>query len=147
MDESSHLLGISILPYISSSEPQELSLPPDESSVWIIARPIDLPDYISFISRGRLPFCHWGILVSHLNHSELQAEWFETEKMELEYRRDVMGNWGNLYELHRDPETDKTLPNVMTDFGPSSLVDEWAYAVAEYVGTTRDRGPVISQFG
>ena len=108
----------------------------EDFSVWIVARPLDLPDYISFISRGRLPFCHWGVLVSSIGRWDIESEWFEMEMTEPNSRHTLSRSWGSLYELYRDPASDKNRPNVITGFGPSAVVDEWAHSVAHYVGQT-----------
>jgi hypothetical protein len=116
-----------------------------KANVWIIARPLDLPDYISFISRGRLPFCHWGVLVSPRDRWELENEWFGMEQKEPGARHSLLGTWGNLYELWRDPLSNKNTPNVTTDFGPSDVVEEWTYAVIHYVGKTETKPTEISE--
>jgi len=116
-----------------------------EANVWVIARPLDLPDYISFISRGRLPFCHWGVLISPRDRWGLEHQWFGMEQTEPGSRHSLLGTWGNLYELWRDPLTNKNIPNVTTDFGPSNVVEEWTYAVIHYVGKTLAKSTEISQ--
>jgi hypothetical protein len=109
---------------------------PRVSNVWMIGRPLDFPSCISFVSRGKLPFCHWGVLVSEMSQLELEAEWCKTQTSEPSGRALMKAVWGNMYELYRDPQTNLNKPNVVTDFGPSSLVAEWTYSVKIYVGTT-----------
>jgi hypothetical protein len=96
----------------------------DESSVWILTRPLDLPIYLSSLSRRKSALSHWGVLFSPLRKEELEEVWEEVQKKTVLERRRLDGTaWGTLFELI--PQEGKTTMNSLDfgAFGPLSLAN------------------------
>lgn len=98
-------------------------------SVYVVARPLKSAGHLSFLSRGKLPLCHWGVLVSRYGPAELQS------RCASESKDSKLSSWGTVFELFRTPEN-KNLYHVIEDFGPAELANEWSCVCITFVGKT-----------
>lgn len=109
--------------------------------VYVLARPLKVAGVFSFLSHGKFPLCHWGVLLSELEYLEKRANVF------LEFFGEVRTSpgfltehthkvWGSLFDLYRDPITHKNKPHVVYNFGHSELHREWRVLALRKVGTT-----------
>jgi len=79
--------------------PIELISPPTNRpsrSVYIVARPITKAGYFKFLSEGKLPLCHWGLLVSRCNEVELRRHIISLLESSC---CTAKASWGTLYEI------------------------------------------------
>src|SRR5271163_3555123 len=100
-------------------------------NVYIISRPLTAAAHfnLSFLSDGKLPLCHWAVLVSDFDRVELQQH--------LQSLRDnpnrCRSSLGTLIELRRT-ETNVNTINVVREFGEIELNDEWHVMGVKYIG-------------
>ena len=97
-------------------------------SVWLFARPLSWADFIialQWVSDGKYPLCHWGVLVTHLDITDefMRRTPSPTEALDL----------GIMYELRRNDINQNTV-NIIRPFSTASA--EWRLFSAKYIGTT-----------
>jgi hypothetical protein len=103
-------------------------------SVWLFARPLSWADFIialQWVSDGKYPLCHWGVLVTHLDitaNDEFMRRTPHTSGI------DVL-DLGTMYELQRNDINQNTV-TVTSPFSTTSLQAEWRLFSAKYIGTT-----------
>jgi hypothetical protein len=114
--------------------------------VYVLARPIKAAGVFSLLSYGKFPLCHWGVLLSEhgtLGHEAKQPKDEGTtilprlrEGYSSTLPRVTPLQWGSLFELYRDPNTDQNQPHVVYNFGHQQLRQEWQFLTLRRVGTT-----------
>jgi hypothetical protein len=102
-------------------------------NVYILSRPLSAASHLnlSFLSDGKLPLCHWGVLVSDYDRIELQRH-LQSLREDPNHRRSSLGT---LIELRRT-ETNVNTINVIKEFGEIEMSDEWHVMGVKYIGTT-----------
>ena len=102
--------------------------------VWIFARPLQFATIFGsqFVSHGKYPFCHWGILVTSLDFIAAQKFLTEIETREAECEDTILGD---MWELFRGEDNTNTI-DVTRAFKLSNVKEEWSVFSAEPLGTT-----------
>lgn len=103
-------------------------------SVWLFARPLSWADFIialQWVSDGKYPLCHWGVLITHLDITANDEFMRRTQHIS---STEVL-DFGIMYELRRNDINQNTL-NVIHPFSTASLQTEWRLFSAKYIGTT-----------
>jgi hypothetical protein len=110
-------------------------------AVYIIAKPVKSAGTLSFLSDGKFPFCHWGLLVTRHSRTEIHA-------LSLMMRLDLLDDepWGTLFEINRN-EANESVPNICPAFGAQELRGEWNRAFLIYVGSTSFSDDKLSREG
>jgi hypothetical protein len=111
--------------------------------VFIIARPLTIAGgAFYFLSEGKAPLCHWGLLVTVHNPSVIKAQWDAF----------IEGNdpsalkpWGTLFELCRLPGN-KISHHKLTNFSLKEWLT-WGAISYAYVGRTGVSDEVLSAQG
>jgi len=102
-------------------------------SVWIFARPLSastlFPSF-TWTSHGRLPLCHWGVLVSPLENHGLRDVMLTGS---VQSQEDPV--LGTMWELHRIERTVHTVHRIRP-FKLSTLRVQWAMFWPEWIGMT-----------
>jgi len=103
-------------------------------NVYVIARPLDIATRfsLSFLSEGKLPLCHWGILVSNHGHDKIIRRWEAASQGESLNTNLALGT---VFELRRTVENLNTVQTIK-DFGRRELNSEWQVMTIKYVGKT-----------
>src|SRR5271170_5121599 len=72
----------------------------EELHVYVIARPLNVANQLnlSFLSDGKLPLCHWGILFSDYDPNEINCR---LSSIMLDQSLSSMSSLGTVIELHR----------------------------------------------
>lgn len=121
--------------------PHPLEVTPLERSIWVLARPIKAARGFSFLSEGKFPICHWGLLASDLSPLSFKLRWDSKERIE------SGADWGTLFELVRD-ENDKNTVHEVEHFGANmEFVTEWKTVAIMFIGTTFLRDADLSAQG
>ena len=107
-------------------------------SVYIVARPITKAGWFGWSSEGKLPLCHWALLISPYNENELLYRLV----LQTAYRGSI--SWGTLFELLNDNGNNKV--NEVKHFGRHYSA-EWGYAYIMHLGETRSPDFKIKQDG
>ncbi len=77
----------------------------------VVARPLKAAGPFSFISEGKFPICHWGVLFSEFDEETLKQIFAESESKR---------TCGTYIELFRDPsQNHRVTHNVIDFFNPS----------------------------
>lgn len=105
---------------------------PSNRSVWVLAKPIDAAGPFSFLSEGKWPLCHWGVLVSEYSTVDMRIMWLSRKEM----HPGKTLSWGVLFELWRSPNHTNT-PHMVTDFDKEYLVQYWPVSSITFVGETK----------
>src|SRR5271155_1658919 len=103
-------------------------------SVWLFARPLSWADFIialQWVSDGKYPLCHWGVLVTHLDITAND----EFMRRGPHISTSEVFDLGIMYELRRNDINQNTV-NVIRPFSTKSLEAEWRLFSAKYIGTT-----------
>src|SRR5271170_2430807 len=103
-------------------------------AVWLFARPLSWADFIialQWVSDGKWPCCHWGVLVTHLDITASDEFMRRTPRTSCTDELDL----GTMYELHRNDINQNTV-SVTRPFSTTSLQTEWRLFSAKYIGTT-----------
>jgi hypothetical protein len=95
--------------------------------VWLLARPLKLPNMLSSASIGKLPVCHWAILITPMSEDYIR----EKLRTGFTYGAPALGT---LYELTR-VEVNSYL-NMVEDFSATNLRGEWSRVSGNCIGTT-----------
>jgi hypothetical protein len=101
-------------------------------SVWLFARPLSWADFIialQWVSDGKYPLCHWGVLVTHLDITANDEFMRRTPDISSTEALDL----GIMYELRRNDINQNTV-NIIRPF--STAASEWRVFSAKYIGTT-----------
>jgi len=101
-------------------------------SVWLFARPLSWADFIvalQWVSDGKYPLCHWGVLVTHLDITANDEFMRRTPDISPTQALDL----GIMYELRRNDINQNTV-NIIRPFSTASA--EWRLFSAKYIGTT-----------
>ena len=101
-------------------------------SVWLLARPLSWADWIiliQWVSDGKYPLCHWGVLVTPIDVTEENAF---IQKLADSADTDI---FGTVYELFRDASNQNSV-NIKRPFTDAILRAEWPTFSAKYLGTT-----------
>src|SRR5271154_3941083 len=99
-------------------------------SVYIVARPVTKAGYFKPLSEGKLPFCHWALLVSEYDQTELRQHIIsQTGNPSNTANR----SWGTLYEITNGDGTMVLMTN--ETFG-RRFGHDWRYALIAHVGKT-----------
>jgi len=110
-------------------------------SVYIVARPVTKAGYFKPLSEGKLPFCHWALLVSEYDQSELRRHLkSQSEDLSTSPNRP----WGALYEITNGDGVMVLMTN--ENFG-RSFGHDWRYALIAYVGETSLHDGIIYEHG
>lgn len=110
-------------------------------SVYIVARPVTKAGYFKPLSEGKLPFCHWALLVSEHNQSELQKHLISQSEAP---STSPKHSWGALYEITKGDGVMVLMTN--ENFG-RKFGDDWQYALIAYVGETSLEDGLIYDHG
>ena len=110
-----------------------------------MARPLESAGPFSFLSEGKFPLCHWGILISNYKKVDLEVLWINRKAMNSP--KTLQLSWGTLFELFRIPESNINKPHVIEEFGLRNLVNEWSLASIVYVGETFFEDKALEQRG
>jgi hypothetical protein len=105
----------------SSARKSEKRKKKRERAVYIFARPLKLAGRAGSLSDGKLPLCHWGMLVSKCNKEELKKR---LERLDLSKAE----SWGTFIELNRNSEN-KIIHNMIRNFS----AEEWYKTINEAV--------------
>jgi hypothetical protein len=108
------------------STPTKRLTPPQKRrirSVYILARPIKKAGQLGFLSEGKFPLCHWGLLVSPYNQREMQ-----------DHIRQGTQSWGTIFEISLSLRGTH-IPNIHT-YSARTFSGDWQYACIAYVGET-----------
>ena len=99
-------------------------------SVYIVARPVTKAGYFKPLSEGKPPFCHWALLVSEYDHTELRQHIISQTS---DPANTSNLSWGTLYEITNGDGAMVLLTNENfgRQFGP-----DWRYALIAHVGKT-----------
>jgi len=103
-------------------------------SVWLFARPLSWAQFISvlqWVSDGKYPLCHWGVLVTPLDILSINSILLQTRANS----DDDTVELGNMYELVRDGHNMNSV-NVERPFSLKSLNTNWQLFSAKYIETT-----------
>ena len=100
-------------------------------SVYIVARPLTKAGYFKILSEGKLPLCHWGLLVSNFNQIQLRQHIIS--RSDSTHCTDE-ASWGTLYEITNGEGV--MILNREENFG-RDLEPDWQYAILAHVGKTR----------
>jgi hypothetical protein len=115
-------------------------------SVWLLARPLSavtiFPPF-AVTSQNKFPLCHWGVLITKLDVSSIEAAMREVSE-ESQLVEDLI--LGIMWELHRTQQNTNTV-NVSNPFKLSSLKSEWVTFSAEKIGTTLHSDAQIQREG
>jgi hypothetical protein len=101
-------------------------------SVWLFARPLSWADFIialQWVSDGKYPLCHWGVLVTHLDITANDEFMRRTPHISPTEALDL----GIMYELRRNDINQNTV-NIIHPFSAASA--EWRLFSAKYIGRT-----------
>lgn len=118
----------------------------ESRSVYVLARPINAAGVFSFLSHGKFPLCHWGILVSRFKSlpSEVQAAaGLETNPYSSSSSNLCDRLWGTLFELFRDPVTNENRAHMIEGFGHREITTEWHLVAMSRIGETQYLDPDI----
>lgn len=112
-------------------------------SVFVIARPLAIASRlgVSFFSDGKFPFCHWGLLVTELEVSEIVARW---RAFYQNPNQDLNESWGTVFELFRTPDN-RNLSHTIKEFNPGKATDNWSWMCLTQVGETTQSDRKLSQ--
>jgi hypothetical protein len=99
-----------------------------ERAVYIFARSLKLAGRAGFLSDGKLPLCHWGMLVSKYNKDELKKRFERLDPSKAE-------SWGTFIELNRNPEN-KITHNMIRNFSAEEWYNEWKFISMVFIGET-----------
>ena len=102
-------------------------------NVYVIARPLQSAGPASFLSEGKFPFCHWGLLVTKFKEVEMSRRIRNVENTVRDPSR--AKPWGTLFELCRDAH-DKNTYNVEYDFEGEEWYLEWKHISVAFIGNT-----------
>jgi hypothetical protein len=100
-------------------------------SVWIFARPLQFATIFGsqFVSHGKFPFCHWGMLITELDVDTVK-ELLTEHDMTTED-----SSLGEMWELFRR-ENDSNEIDVTRPFKLSDVGEDWNLFSAEPLGMT-----------
>jgi hypothetical protein len=103
-------------------------------SVWIFARPLRFATILGsqFVSHGKYPFCHWGVLITELDFDTVKQLLTDIDQCTPGVE-DI--NVGDMWELFRGDD-DKNGINVTRPFRASDVLETWSIFSAEKVGET-----------
>ena len=99
-------------------------------SVYIVTRPLTKAGNFKFLSEGKLPLCHWGLLVSKFNPNELREQIISQSESNSCAART---SWGTLYEIINGGGV--MVLNRNEYFG-RCFGRDWTYAIIAHVGKT-----------
>ena len=113
-------------------------------SVYIVARPITKAKEwsVGFFSDHSFPFCHWGLVVSTYDESELRQH--ISHQAENRYHSSLLP-WGTLFELFN--RSGQCMVNVVEDFGWNSCLCDWSTFLIRHVGRTQMPDGEIQKHG
>lgn len=103
-------------------------------SVWIFARPLQFATVFGshFVSHGKYPFCHWGVLITDLEFDAVKQILISTE-CTTALEDDVI--LGDMWELfHRENDTNEI--DVVRPFKASHIREDWDLFSSEKLGET-----------
>jgi len=123
-----------------------MSLQREEPSryVWVFARPLSWAAVLGlqWVSSGKYPLCHWGLLVTRLEFSTVKsallADNLDSNLQDFEL--------GTMWELRREEGTHITV-EVTRPFKATHARGLWATLQAERIGTTKKSDRQIQQEG
>src|SRR5271167_3003325 len=96
---------------------------------YVLARPLTIADrlHLSFVSEGKLPLCHWGMLVTNMNQGEL------AEKLRKVYNEQQwsLAPLGTMFELVANNSDNSVSMNQL--FGSWELHTDWQCLSFVYV--------------
>jgi hypothetical protein len=99
-------------------------------SVYIVARPVTKAGYFKPLSEGKLPFCHWALLVSEYDQTDLRQHIIsQTGNPSNRANR----SWGTLYEITNG---DGAMVLITNDNFGRQFGHDWRYALIAHVGKT-----------
>lgn len=100
-------------------------------SVFVVARPLKVAGPLSFASEGKFPLCHWGLLISEADPTNITSRWetyCKTKDLSSRPPR------GTLFELVRLGQ--RNTHNKREDFGLEVWDAEWGNISIQHVGKT-----------
>jgi len=110
--------------------------------IYLVARPISKAGPFGFLSEGKLPLCHWGILVSEYD----EKAFFELLDYQTATNQESL-RLGMLFELAREESHDaKWQVNVVPNFG-KQLPRIWKNVMVFHVGETIIANEDIISYG
>jgi hypothetical protein len=115
-------------------------------SVYVIARPLKAAGYASFLSDGKFPVCHWGLLVSERTWSEVEAQWKEVLGSLESFRSEDLQLRGTMFELLRVSDC-KVKHQKFNNFQLEQWRDEWQSVFFACVGETEVTDDMLSRQG
>src|SRR5271154_3675668 len=104
-------------------------------SVWLFARPLSWADFIialQWVSDGKYPLCHWGVLVTHMDITA-NDEFMRRNSPQVLSSPDDQ-DLGIMYELQRNDINQNTV-SITRPFSPAALKAEWRLFSAKKIGT------------
>jgi hypothetical protein len=111
-----------------------------ERAVWILAKPIEVPG--KFLLQDKFPLCHWGLLLSGLEASELMTQWYQWRKL----GQLPAESWGTLIELCRMPGNLNKY-RVVNAFGNTEISGKWKRCAIAYCGESHLSDAELSTHG
>src|SRR5947207_6055948 len=102
-------------------------------SVYVIARPLHIGGHLSFLSDGKFPLCHWGLLVTKVKRTEMCNRMRSLENVA--HGVSDIKPWGTMFELQRDSHN-KNTHNVIYNFEGEEWYIEWKHILMAFIGTT-----------
>ena len=102
--------------------------------VYVVARPLQAAGPFSFVSEGKFPICHWGVLFSEFDEESLNKTFAESK---------VRRGCGKYIELFRDPSQNYHI----MDFDAYHFRSEWKYVSTAWVGETSVQDSTLKKEG
>jgi len=101
--------------------------------VYIITRGLRAAGRFAPLSDGKLPLCHWGLLITSQNRL-----WIQTQLVRFSESngQSELPPWGTLFELSRTVEN-KVSHRKSRGFSLQEWHKEWGTVSMTYVGTTK----------
>lgn len=112
-------------------------------SVFVVARPLTIAGPFSFLSGGKVPLCHWGLLLTDLSPSVLRLQWetfIETQNPS------KLEPWGTLFELCRLPGN-RITHHMIENFTVKDWLASWGAISLVDVGETRVSNSALAREG